>query len=90
MLEQKNICFYNQYFRSNLDINISRLIKKYICENNDFFLLQRKCTQVDAFHQCFPDPDFSGSNPEIWPIRTQEKKSDPDPEKNLDAKTCFS
>ena len=25
-----------------------------------------------------PDPDFSGSDPDFRPIRTQEKKSDPD------------
>ena len=42
-----------------------------------------------------PDPyqDFSGSDPEFWPIqiqiRTQEKKSDPDPGKNPDLKHCF-
>ena len=33
----------------------------------------------------FSDPDFSGSDPDFWPIRiqirTKEKKSDSDPEK---------
>ena len=31
---------------------------------------------------------FSGSDPDFWPIRirTQEKKSDPDPEENPDPK----
>ena len=34
------------------------------------------------------DPDFSGSDPYFWPIRTwtQKKKSDPDPKKNPDPK----
>ena len=37
-----------------------------------------------------PDPDFSVSDPEFWPIwnriRTQKKRSDPDPGKNPDPK----
>ena len=38
-----------------------------------------------------PDPDFSRSDPDFWPIqiRTQKKNSDPDPEKNPDTKHCL-
>ena len=32
------------------------------------------------------DLDFSRSDPDFRPIRTQEKKVDPDPEKNPDPK----
>ena len=41
-----------------------------------------------------PDPDFSGSDTDFWPIwiriQTQEKKFDPDPGKNPDPKQCFT
>ena len=38
-----------------------------------------------------PDPDFSGSNPVFWPnrIRTQKKKSDPDPGKKPGSETLI-
>ena len=40
-----------------------------------------------------PDPDFSGSDPDFWPIRirTQKKKSDPeqDPGKKPGSGTLF-
>ena len=36
-----------------------------------------------------PDPDFSGSDPDFWPIRiqTQKKKLDPDPGKKPESET---
>ena len=41
-----------------------------------FFFLYSQFLEV-----FFMDPDFSGSDPDFWPIRTREKKSDPDPDK---------
>ena len=33
--------------------------------------------------------EFSGSDPDFWLIRTQEKKFNPDPKKSADPKHCF-
>ena len=33
------------------------------------------------------DPDFSGSDPDFWPIRIQKKKTDSDPGKKTGSET---
>ena len=52
-------------------------LSKYMYKKIVFSLL----TVFERFF--FTDPDFSGSDSDFWPIRfrTQEKKSDPDPDK---------
>ena len=49
-------------------------------------------TLTPVLGRFFTDPDFSGSDPDFWPIRirTQEKNSDPDPAKKTGSETLLS